>query len=243
MTVAYNGAGFHGFAASHGVYTVGGLLADALGRVLGHPVQIVCAGRTDRGVHARAQVISFDASSVRADPERLMRSVNAMCGPEVTVSEAAIAEPDFDARFSCTARVYRYRVRNAPVADPLTSGFCWHVTQPLDIAAMRDGASRFVGEHDFSSFCRRDRSKPDQSLVRVVRRAVWWREGDMAVFEVEANAFCHQMVRSIVALLVEVGRGRRQASDVESVLRACRRDVAPSPAPPHGLVLWRARYD
>ena len=242
MTVAYNGAGFYGFAANEGVRTVGGTLSDALERVLGHRVKIVCAGRTDRGVHAREQVISFDAASQRVDVDGLTRSVNRMCGPEIAVSRVEIAAPDFDARFSCTARVYRYRVLNTPIADPLAAGFCWHVERPLDIAAMREAASLIVGVHDFSSFCRRSRSNPGQSMVREVRRALWWREGSMVVFEVEARSFCHQMVRSIVSLLVEVGRARREPADVRAALEARRRDAAVSPAPPHGLVLWSALY-
>ena len=243
MTVAYDGSGFYGFAHNVGVPTVAGALSDALARVLGHRVDLACAGRTDRGVHARGQVVSFDADARRADPLRLARSVNRMCGPAISVSSAGATLPDFDARRSCTGRVYRYRVLNAPVPDPLRAGFCWHVRHRIDLDAMRRAADCLVGEHDFSSFCRRNPSRPEQSMVRTVRRAVWWTEQDTAVFEIEARSFCHQMVRSLVALLVAVGTGRRRVEDVEAVLAARDRGAAPSPAPPQGLVLWSALYE
>ena len=243
MTVAYDGSEFHGFARNEGVPTVAGALGDALASVLGHSVDIVCAGRTDRGVHARAQVVSFDADMERADPVRLVRAVNRMCGPRISVSRTSIESPDFDARRSCTGRVYRYRVLNSPVPNPLAAGLCWHVERPLDLAAMRTAADRLLGDHDFSSFCRRNPSRPDQSMVRTVRRAVWWLEGETAVFEIEARSFCHQMVRSLVALLVSVGLGRHKPSDVGTIIAARDRGAAPSPAPPHGLVLWATLYD
>ena len=243
MTVAYNGSNFHGFARNEGVPTVAGTLTDALTSVLGHPVDLACAGRTDRGVHARGQVISFDADMERADPVRLVRAINRMCGPDISVSRARVESPDFDARRSCMGRVYRYRVLNSPVGNPLLAGLCWHVQRPLDLGAMRTAADRLLGEHDFSSFCRRNPSRPDQSMVRTVRRAVWWIEGDITVFEIEARSFCHQMVRSLVALLVAVGAGQLKAADVGAIIAARDRNAAPSPAPPHGLVLWAALYD
>ena len=265
MTVAYDGSGFHGFAHNEGVETVAGSIGDALERVLGHSVELACAGRTDRGVHAVGQVVSFDADLERTDAARIVRSVNRMCGPAIAVSHAEAVDDDFDARFSCTGRVYRYQVLNSPVCNPLMAGVSWHVEQQLDIRAMRTAADRLLGTHDFSSFCRR--GKPEQSLERTVRRAMWWRGcggagfgdngiagfggsggagfggDDVLMFEVEARSFCHQMVRSMVALLVEVGLGRRKAAAVGEVMNARDRGCAVGPAPARGLVLWRALYD
>ena len=242
MTVAYNGAPFCGFARNEGVPTVAGALADALGRVLGHEVDLACAGRTDRGVHAAGQVVSFDAASERADPARLMRSVNRSCGPDIAVRGARAVGGDFDARLSCLSRVYRYRILASPVPDPLAAAASWHVERPLDLRAMRTASDRLLGAHDFSSFCRRNRSRPDESLVRTVQRAEWRRQGDLAVFEIEARSFCHQMVRSLVGALAAVGSGRLRAADVGAILEARDRNAAPSPAPPHGLILQKARY-
>ncbi|MCY4069494.1 MAG: tRNA pseudouridine(38-40) synthase TruA [Acidimicrobiaceae bacterium] len=243
MTLAYDGSQFHGFAQNEGVATVAGVLSEALSRVLGAEVDIVCAGRTDRGVHARAQVVSFDAPARRVDPPRLMRAVNRMCAPHIAVSQVSVVADDFNARHCCSGRVYRYRILNSATPDPLAAAQSWHVEHGLDLRAMRAAADLLVGDHDFSSFCRRNPSKPDQSMIRTVRRAVWWTEGDFAVFEIEARSFCHQMVRSLVALLVSVGSGRHEPKAVVELIAARDRGAVPSPAPPQGLVLWSALYD
>jgi len=243
-TVAYVGTPFHGFAANAGVRTVAGDLDAALSRVLGTELAVTCAGRTDRGVHAVGQVVSFDAPE-GTDLDAVRRSVNRLCGPEIVVSSLDAATDGFDARFSATGRRYRYRVRNHPDPDPFSAATAWHVPQPLDVAAMNAAAGHLVGEHDFSSFCRRPKvaaGEPERSLVRRVESAEWTTEGDDVVFEVTAGAFCHQMVRSIVGTLVDVGRGRTPAAAVPAVLAARDRHAAGEPAPPHGLTLWSVRY-
>lgn len=242
MTVAYDGSPFHGFARNDGVETVAGTLEDVIGDVLGHPVTLSCAGRTDRGVHARGQVVSFDADEERLDAARLVRAVNRRCRPAISARSVRLVGDDFDARLSCVGRAYRYRILNSPVPDPLVATATWHVEQPLDLAALRVASDRLIGSHDFSSFCRRNRSRPDESLVRRVTLARWQRDGELLRFDIEANAFCHQMVRSLVGTLVEVGRGRRRAADLGPILEARDRGRAGRPAPPHGLVLWAARY-
>lgn len=243
LDLGYDGTGFHGFAANAGVRTVAGVLAEQLERLLGHPVALVVAGRTDRGVHARHQVVSFDAAQDRFDPDSLVRSINKLCGPEVAVSSATVAPPDFDARHDAIRRTYRYRILNRRVPDPFTARLAWHVGEPLDIAPMRLAVDGFVGEHDFSSFCRRNRSRTDEVLVRRVRRGRVWRDGDELWVELAADAFCHQMVRSIVGTLVAVGARRRRAGEVNDMLAARDRHAAPPIAPPHGLMLWEVRYD
>ncbi|HUS61196.1 MAG TPA: hypothetical protein VMY34_03300, partial [Acidimicrobiales bacterium] len=124
MTVAYDGSGFRGFAAQEGHRTVGGQLADALRRVLGHPVELAVAGRTDKGVHAWGQVVSFDATA-RADLSEVQKSLNKMLGPAIVVREAAPVAADFHARHSATARCYRYQVLNRPVPDPFLAATAW----------------------------------------------------------------------------------------------------------------------
>jgi tRNA pseudouridine38-40 synthase len=242
MTVAYDGAPYHGFARNEGVPTVAGTLETALGQVLGHPVELACAGRTDKGVHARGQVVSFEADENRIDPPRLVRAVNRMCGPTIAVRDAVVVSDDFDARLSCTGRAYRYGILNAEIPDPLQARWSWHVEQPLDMVAMETATETLLGSHDFSSFCRRNRSRPDESLVRRVASAGWQDGGGLLCFDIEANAFCHQMVRSLVGTLVEVGRGRRRAAAMGEILEARDRAAAAGPAPPHGLVLVAARY-
>ena len=239
--VAYDGRGYHGFAIQPGVATVAGALAGALERYLRHTVELTCAGRTDAGVHAWGQVVSFDARA-DAEPGALQRALNRALRPGIVVREATVAEPGFDARRGATGRVYRYSIRNDPVADPFSAGTAWHVPAPLDLAAMRLACDPLYGEHDFSSFCRRP-PVPDPSLVRIVRDARWVDLGEgMLRFEIEASSFCHQMVRSVVGTLVEIGTGKKKAGQMAGIIRARSRAAAGQPAPPHGLCLWEVRY-
>jgi tRNA pseudouridine38-40 synthase len=244
-TVAYDGRGFSGFAPNAGVTTVGGVLAEAIGKVVGHPVEITCAGRTDAGVHAWGQVISFDARKKGLKLDGLAKRVNKMLGPTVVVRDVTEAPDDFDARFSAQARRYRYLILNRPEPDPFLAHMSWHVPQPLDLPAMQLACDPFIGEHDFAAFCRRPKREEgrEASLVRRVTEATWIDDGDGRLrFEIEAQAFCHQMVRSIVGLVVAVGLGRRKAGEVRGVIASGERNRAATLAPGHGLMLWKVRY-
>ena len=244
-TVAYDGGPFHGFAANEGVRTIAGELDDALSRVVGTTISVTCAGRTDRGVHAFGQVVSFDAPD-DTDLDRVRRSVNRQCGPSVVLRSLERAGDDFDARFTATGRSYRYRVLNRRDPDPFLAATAWHVTDPLDVPAMQSAADHLVGEHDFSSFCRRRKVATDIAAPKLIRRieTLGWQGPDddgLLEFSITASAFCHQMVRSIVGTLVDVGRGRHSVDDVPGMLEARDRQAAGSPAPPRGLVLWSVR--
>jgi tRNA pseudouridine38-40 synthase len=245
MTVAYDGSGFHGFAMQPGVRTVGGTLAEALEKVLRSPVELTCAGRTDTGVHAWGQVVSFDAPADRFDATALQRALNRLCAPEIVVRALGEGPEGFDARRSATYRVYRYTVLNRPVPDPFLARLAWHVDERLDLDLLRLGCDPLVGEHDFSAFCRkpkhRDGSEP--SLVRRVHRASWSDLGDGILrFEITANAFCHQMIRSVVGTLVDVGLARKHAGEIMGILAGRDRSRASSLAPPQGLCLHEVGY-
>ncbi|WP_419917210.1 tRNA pseudouridine(38-40) synthase TruA [Candidatus Poriferisodalis sp.] len=248
LDMAYRGTGFRGFAANEGVRTVAGELGAALERILGEAPLLTVAGRTDAGVHATEQVVSFriGGEGLRrldpAGPPRLASALNRILNPEIAVAAAAFADDSFDARHSASSRAYEYRIRNAVHPDPRCADLEWHVAAPLDIGQMNVAAGHFVGEHDFTSFCRRPKDRPDASLVRTVSRARWSAEGAQMRFEIEANAFCHQMVRAIVGQCVAVGRGDPAADDVPAVLSARSRDAAAPIAPPHGLTLVAVRY-
>jgi tRNA pseudouridine38-40 synthase len=246
LVVAYDGTEFSGFAAQPGqpgVRTVSGVLAAAIGKALGHQVQLSCAGRTDAGVHAWGQVVSFasEPGDVPLDPRRLQSAVSSMLGPEVVVRAADLVAPSFDARHSAQWRLYRYTILNRPVPDPFRDRFTWWVPEPLDLRALRLAADPFVGSHDFSSFCRK--GPPGSSTVRDVIHSRWIDEGDGVLrYEIRANAFCWQMVRSIVGTLVEVGSGKRKPGDMMAILRAGDRNTAGQLAPPRGLCLWEVGY-
>ena len=241
MLVAYDGSLFHGFAEQGSVPTVAGVLRAAIEKVARHPVELTCAGRTDRGVHAWGQVVSLDLS-IEVDLLALHRSLVKLCGPAIAVRSIEVAEPDFDARFSATARTYRYTVLNRSVPDPFLARTTWHVVTPLDIELLVLACDPFIGEHDFSAFCRRPKGEP-VSLVRRVRRAGWTDLGDGALrFEITASAFCHQMVRSIVGTVVAAGHGQVRAGDIRGILRSGDRAKAAPIAPPEGLCLWHVDY-
>jgi len=253
LVLSYDGTGFRGFAAQPGQRTVAGVLGAALATAVGHTVELVCAGRTDAGVHAEGQVVHVEVRA-DADPAKLQRSVNTMLGPAVVVRSLSPAPPGFDARRSARARHYRYLLLEAPVPDPLLAPVAWHVPGPLDLRAMAGAADALLGEHDFRAFCRRvPGTSPDTPIVRRVLDAVVGESpagvadlppGARVVrVDVTATSFCHQMVRSMVGVLVEVGRGRRRASDVVWLLRSGDRSRGGTLiAPPHGLCLVGVDY-
>lgn len=245
MLVAYDGTGFHGFAEQRGQRTVAGTLRAAVERVVRHPVELTCAGRTDRGVHAWGQVVSFDVAA-GTDLAGLQRSLVKLCGPEVVVRSVEQAPSDFDARFSATARTYRYTVLNRPLPDPFLVRTTWHVPVPLELELLELACDPFLGEHDFSAFCRRPKA-PDgaepPSLVRRVLRAGWTDLGEGVLrFEIQATAFCHQMVRSVVGTIVAAGHAQVRAGDIRAILRRGDRAHAAPIAPPMGLCLWQVDY-
>ncbi len=261
LLVAYDGTDFRGLAPNEGVRTVVGELQRVLEPLLGGVPEVVMAGRTDAGVHAWGQVLSIAhdgaAGGDALDLDRIQKSVNARLGPEVVLRSIDVVDDDFSARFSATGRRYRYLIVNRDTPDPFLARMAWWVTRPLDVAAMSEAAAGFVGEHDFSSFCRRPKvtdGQPEPSLVRRITEARFVElserpdpgddndEQGLLRFEIGGSAFCHQMVRSIVGFLVAVGAGKRRADEIPAVLAARDRAAAEQPAPPHGLTLWRVDY-
>jgi len=250
VTVAYDGTDFHGFAQNRDVRTVVGVLRAAIEKVVREPVGLVGAGRTDAGVHAWGQVISCDLPA-HCDLASLARSVNSMCGPEISVRDWVwTTDRDFSARFSATYRHYRYDVLNTPESNPFVTRSAWHIVAPLRLWAMQLACDPLIGEQDFSSFCRSPKLADGEAPPSLKRRvfSADWREvgGDvpgLLRFEIRANAFCHQMVRSLVGTLVRVGLGELHAGDMRSILVQRDRTAAGQIAPPHGLVLWEVGYE
>lgn len=247
LTVSYLGSGYHGFAANPGVRTVAGELTEAISRVARGPVELTGAGRTDAGVHAWGQVVSCDLPD-GTDLGDLAARVNKLCAPGIAVRAAEWAADDFDARRSATSRTYRYHIWNDPAPNPLLAGLVWHVPRQLDLIAVREAVAPLIGEHDFTSFCRKPKVPEDQpqpSMVRIVRAIDVRRVDDTPTlrFEVTATSFCHQMVRSLVGTLVDAGLGRLTPADVTAALRARDRSAAGTVAPPDGLILWSVGYE
>lgn len=245
LTVSYDGSGFAGFARQPGLRTVQGQLESALATVLRHEVETVAAGRTDAGVHALGQVVSFDAGDADPDHAALLRSLNALVGDGIVVTGVRSATPDFSARHSAIEREYRYRIVPGPVPPLFLAPVAWWVKGTLDLAAMRGAADLLIGEHDFKSFCvtASAEGKPTHRRLDIVEIAPEMLLGEHSIrVRVVGNAFLHSMVRTIVGSLVEVGSGRRDASWLGEALMACDRSAAGPTAPPHGLTLWHVTY-
>lgn len=246
MVIAYDGTDYRGFWPNPDVATVGGELLDAIQLLLQREISLNCAGRTDAGVHARVQVLSFDMAD-DIDLGWFRHRLNRVLSDSIRVREVVEAAPDFHARFDATSRTYRYHILRAPVADPLRSRTTWHVREPLQLSSMRLGADAFIGSHNFASFCREPDPGPDgrpKTLHRRIFSTAWVEvDEELLYFEVSARAFCQQMVRSIVGTLVDVGHGRLRAGEIRSILAARDRSIAGDVAPPHGLTLWDVGYD
>mgnify|MGYP001195766523 FL=1 len=244
LDVAYDGTDFSGWAAQPGRRTVQGELEAALARVLRLPkVSLTCAGRTDAGVHARGQVVQADipVSTWESEGERLLRRLAGVLPGDVRVCAARPAPPGFDARFSPLFRRYLYRVSDAPHGvDPLLRrDVLWH-RRPLDVARMNEAARRLLGEHDFAAFCRK---REGATTVRELLRLEWERVDEYLLHgTVQADAFCHNMVRALVGALLAVGDGRREVDWPAEVLGAGVRDSAVHVVGQHGLSLEEVRY-
>lgn len=235
----YDGADYLGFQVQPGAITVQSVLERALQRLTGQTTRLRYAGRTDAGVHASGQVIAAQVRW-RHSLEDLERAWNAVLPLDVAVRELKLVDdPTFHPRYSALSRVYRYTVWTMPWRSPLHQRFAHHERRPLDMAAMNRAASILVGSHDFASF-----GQPTQGevTVRRVDSAIWWQDGSLLTFEIEANAFLRRMVRTIVATLLEVGIGRRSAADVSAILAARERSKAAPPAPACGLCLVAVKY-
>ena len=260
LTVSYRGAAFCGFARQPEQLTVQGQLEQALEMLLHRPVETTCAGRTDAGVHARGQVVSFDVA-----PEELAeidardigrrprfssfaRSLNAITHEDIAVRAVRQAPDGFSARFDAVAREYRYFLATGAVPPVFMRDFSWHVpgaSGGLDVAAMESASRCLIGEHDFKSFCRAA-SAVDKPTCRNLMEVSFSTENlfgeELLVAKVVGSAFLHSMVRTIVGTLVDVGRHRRPEQWVAEALAACDRTAAGECAPAQGLVFWEVRY-
>jgi tRNA pseudouridine38-40 synthase len=252
LDVAYDGTAFSGWAAQPGRRTVQGVLESALATVLRTPeVALTCAGRTDAGVHARGQVCHLDVeppaptepagTAAPVDPAGLRRRLGSVLPADVRVRSVRQAPPGFDARFSALWRRYAYRVCDDPAAlDPLLRHHVLPWPRRLDVGAMNAAAATLVGEHDFAAFCRR---REGATTVRRLLELSWERrEGGLAVARVVADAFCHNMVRSLVGAMLSVGEGRRDRAWPAEVLRGRERDPAVRVVGPSGLTLEEVGY-
>ncbi|HTC30532.1 MAG TPA: tRNA pseudouridine(38-40) synthase TruA [Candidatus Acidoferrum sp.] len=239
--VEYDGTAFFGFQMQATGRTVAGELERSLSQLFEEPVKITGAGRTDTGVHASGQVISF--ITARSFPfERLAIALNSTLPSDISVRDVAIVPSDFSARFSARERAYVYAIFNRKDRSALLAHRAFHVyRRPLDLAAMRAAAAWLTGERDFRSFCG---VLPESGVtIRNVRSFAIDARDELVRIEIRADGFLHRMVRTIVGTLVECGLGRRDPASMPAILAALDRRAAGLTAPAHGLYLAGVRYD
>jgi len=238
LDVEYDGGGFKGWAAQPGLRTVQGELEAALATVLREPVQLTVAGRTDTGVHALGQVVSFVTDAKVKDD--LARRLNGVGPDDIAVTAATAVDDGFDARHSAKSRSYRYRVLARSAPNPFEQGRALWWPHRYDLEALQACASALPGTHDFTAFT------PTQTdhvrFDRDVYAASWELKGDTLTFRITADAFMRNMVRIMVGTMLEVGGGRRSLDSFVQLLQGATRSDAGDTAPPHGLYLESVDY-
>lgn len=241
LTIEYDGAPFVGWQRQDNGPSIQGALEDAVLAFCGERVAVHGAGRTDAGVHALGQVAHLDLVAEK-QADTVLAAVNFHLKPNpIVVTEAGIVPSDFHARFSATARRYRYLILNRRPPPALDRGRVWHVPVPLDAGAMADAARLLIGRHDFNSF--RSAACQAASSVKTLDQLDVSCDGDLIRVDVGARSFLHNQVRILVGTLQLVGRGQWSKRDVADALAACDRTRAGPTAPPQGLCLMSVRYD
>jgi len=239
LIVEYDGTDYHGWQVQPNGVTIQAVLEAAIQRMLGESVRVAAAGRTDAGVHAAGQVVSFSLQRP-VSLAVLLRGLNALTPRDISITCAEIVDDDFDPRRAARSRLYVYRIWNAPWPSPFWRRYAWHVSRPLDCARMGAAAADLVGEHDFSAF--RAAGCDAEHPLRRVLRSDCEQADHVITYTIEATAFLRHMVRNIVGTLVEVGAAERPATDVARLLAGRNRALGGPTAPAHGLCLMRVNY-
>jgi tRNA pseudouridine38-40 synthase len=240
LGIEYNGSAFCGWQTQPSGCAVQDAIERALSEIAGEKIATICAGRTDAGVHALAQLVHFDCNAARPDSAGV-RGTNTLLPAGAAVTWMRAVPVEFNARYSAQERIYRYVLLNHAVRPAVNQGRVGWFHGPLDVARMRDAASYLVGEHDFSAF--RSSECQAKSPVRELRRLEVRRSGDYVVFELAANAFLHHMVRNIVGCLVYVGKGKHEPAWAGDVLASRDRALAAPTLEAAGLYLAHVSYD
>lgn len=239
LIIAYDGTGYVGWQTQNNGLAIQQVCEEALQTITGEKVTLQGSGRTDSGVHARAQVAHFD-TSVRMDASKFAIAMNTRLPADIRVLYSEEAPPDFHARFSAKHKEYRYRMLLSPHANPFTRNTALHVHYNLDIQAMEQGAAAVVGEHDFNAF--RSVGVPQESTVRTIYTSRLEQEGSYLTYIVSGSGFMYNMVRILTGTLLDIGTHRLPPDTMEKALASLRRCDAGPTAPAHGLTLWRVTY-
>jgi len=237
--IEYDGTDFYGFQKQSSKRTVQGDVEAAVEAVFGERIQVAGAGRTDAGVHAAGQVVSFHAPGP-IPTENLVKVMNSRLPSDIRIRRCEEVPEIFHARRSARARIYIYTILNRPEPSAILGRHAWHIVRPLDVQAMAAATAYFEGTKDFASFGMPYRA--GGSTIRHMARLVICQEDDTIRFVIEANSFLRGMARAIVGTIVEVGQGKRRIEEIPVILGACDRQAAGMTAPPQGLCLTRVEY-
>jgi tRNA pseudouridine38-40 synthase len=238
--VAYDGGAYSGWQIQPQRPSVQGELERVIGEITGHRPRVHSSGRTDTGVHARAQPAHFDLP-FHADAGKLQAGLNALLPSDIRVMRVRAVAPDFHARYSCTGKEYRYFIWNGPVLPPFERRYRTWERRPLDVTAMSEAASRLVGRHDFAPFSANPNREID-GTVRHLRKLDVLRRGALVTIVAQADGFLYRMVRSLAGFLIRVGRGELSPQAAGEILAHGIRTARVPTAPPEGLFLWRVFY-
>jgi len=241
LSIEYDGTAYRGWQRQPDGPSIQGTLEEAIGKMTGETVAVIGAGRTDSGVHALGQVANF-RTETRIPAENLHKGLNSILPPDIAVRDIADADPSFHARYDARRKVYFYRMIHRPWRPALLRNYAWHLRGPLSLSRMEEGASRFVGTLDFTSFCATQCDT--RGRTRTVFRSFLTSGGDGEIrYTIEADGFLRHMVRNLVGTLVEIGRGRFSPGNIPEILDARDRRRAGATAPPQGLFLKEVIYE
>ncbi|WP_322198882.1 tRNA pseudouridine(38-40) synthase TruA [Acutalibacter intestini] len=240
LTITYDGTAYHGWQIQENALTVQQVFQEALFRVTGQREDLKGCSRTDTGVHARQFCLSLKTAAPMP-PQRLLAALNHYLPPDVAVKDCREVPPDFHARYSCKGKEYCYEIWNHPVREPFLRGRALHYWYPMDEALLDQAARRYVGVHDFTSFCTLD-SRDRGDLTRRVWESKVERRGNLVVFTVAADGFLYNMVRIMAGTLLRVQQGKLAPEDIPGIIAARERKAAGPTAPACGLYLNRVFY-
>ena len=239
LTVEYDGSDYSGWQLQSGQDSIQGRIEAALEKIFAEKIRVHGAGRTDAGVHARGQVAAFRLPRP-FEPAAVKRALNAMLPSSIAVIGAAYVADSFDPRRDARSRSYEYHLLNQQIRSPFEFRYSWLVREPLDLEMMNEAAAMFLGEHDFAAM--RSLGSAEKTTVRRVLVSHWRRHGPMLLYQVEATAFLRHMVRTMVAAMVDAGRGNTSPAQIAELLISRNRALAPAPAPAGGLYLVEVHY-
>jgi len=240
LLIEYDGTNYLGWQIQPGGPTIQGTLEEKLSRLTGERIRLTGSGRTDSGVHALGQVAHFKTQS-QMDIRTIQRALNSLLPPDLVIQRVEEVHEGFHARKHSKSKVYEYRILNRNLRPVFQRGYVWHIPQKLNLTEMKKATQTLIGQHDFSAF--RTVGSPTRTAIRRVIRADWKKGRDGLIrFEIEANGFLKQMVRSIIGTLVEIGKGKTKASDLRKILNSKARKEAGPTAPAQGLFLKEVKY-